>query len=153
MGRRPCQPANRARWTRKRMWLPKGATKRKRRRPSILEGFVFSGSILIAAQMEFTLGYDQSHASLRYLIARTRTANAGGQRRQADGSPLVRWHWCLRSPGRSTCHPGKETREICIQLAAPDAQSNAAKEEKFYDRVHLEQTEASLHPRTTGSTR
>ena len=26
------------------MWLPKGATKRKRRRPSILEGFVFSES-------------------------------------------------------------------------------------------------------------
>jgi len=41
---------------------------------------------------------------------------------------------------------------ICIQLAAPDAQSNAAKEEKFYDRVHLEQAEASLRPQTTGST-
>lgn len=28
------------------MWLPKGATKRKRRRPSILEGFVFSESLI-----------------------------------------------------------------------------------------------------------
>ena len=99
------------------------------------------------------LGYDQSHASLRYIIAKTRTANAGSQSRQADGSPLVRWHWCLCSPGRSACHSGNWTGGICIQLAAPDAQSNAAKEEKFYDRVHPEQAEASLRPQTTDSTR
>ena len=114
---------------------------------------MFSGSILIAAQMEFTLVYDQSHASLRYLIAKTSSANPGSQCRQAAASPLLCWHWCLRSSGRSACHPGKETRDICIQLAAPDVQSNAAKEEKFYDEVHLEPAEASLSPQTSDSTR
>jgi hypothetical protein len=73
---------------------PSGATKRKVVGPPFLEGFVFSGSIFIAVQIECEsiLGYDQSYVSRRYFIARTRTVNAGCQSREADGSPLLRWH-------------------------------------------------------------
>ena len=155
MGRRPCQPANRARWTRKRMRLPKGATKRKRRRPSILEGFVVSGSTLapslIAASAGMASGCFQNHTFLRHLIALARNSIAGSWKRHQAAPKLSPSR--LNSSGRSACHTGKQTRGICIQLAAPDAQSNAAKEEKFYDRVHLEQAEASLCPQTTDSTR
>ena len=67
------------------MWLPKGATKRKRRRPSILEGFVFSGPALIAAHLEFHSGFDQSHALLTLLP--TRGTNA---RNRAASRPPYR---------------------------------------------------------------
>src|ERR1017187_8940893 len=79
----PCQSANRARWTRKRMWLPQGATKRNSRRPSVLEGFVVSGSVcasdLIAAQLGMTSGWCQNRALLCDSIhrLRTRTVEAG----------------------------------------------------------------------------
>jgi|ERR1017187_1927881 hypothetical protein len=66
----PCQSANRARWTRKRMWLPQGATKRNSRRPSVLEGFVVSGSVcasdLLASLLGMTSCCDQNRALLYF---------------------------------------------------------------------------------------
>jgi len=38
----------------------------------------------------------------------------------------------------------KPDKGICIQLAAPDTQSNAAKEENLYDEVQFEAADASV---------
>ena len=107
---------------------------------------MFSGSVfapgLIAAPVGTTSDFGQSHAFPLYFAAYAGNSPSGSWR--GNHASPSHFPWQLGSPGRSACRQGKRTRGICIQLAAPDTQSNAAKEENLYDEVQFEAAVASV---------
>ena len=107
---------------------------------------MFSGSVfapsLIAAPVGTTSDFGQSHAFPLYFAAYAGNSTSGSWR--GNHASPSHFPWQLGSPGRSACQQGKRTRGICIQLAAPDTQSNAAKEENPYDEVQFEAAVASV---------
>jgi hypothetical protein len=129
--------------TRKRMWLPAGSNQTGHASALHFGGFcAFWITLCISFDCRATrndIRCAQGRARLFYSISHTRNTNARSWSSLTAAPPLLSWR--LRSPGRSACHPGKRTRGICIQLAAPDLQSNVAKKENSHDAIQFEADE------------
>jgi hypothetical protein len=101
MGRRPCQPANRARWTRKRMRLPKGQLSGNAVGPPFWRVLCFQSLKLTAAR--FRHSWRLNTMSSETLPSRLKSANqssalaAACKRNRAESSAYI-----------TACNPGSK---------------------------------------------